>query len=357
MVLVSNKNILLIAPQYPPAINGLGDYAARLGQGLTDAGYTVHYAGLSQPTPVSVHPYWPLQANGTHLLQIVQQQQIHTVILNYSGYGYQRRGVPLWLVTALTEVKRAGIRIIIFFHELYANGPLWTSAFWLHPLQKKIFRQLLALANHAFTSNSVWYHILLKERQLPVAHIQNIGIFSNIPEPTQFVPWQNRKSILVIFGGSGLRAHTYAAIEQNNLLDKIEVEAIWDIGPPLPNSVWDKLTVPVKAWGILPAEEVSHLLSQVRYGALCYRDDLLGKSGIMAAYTAHAVCVWNGTTFNDATGEGLQTNQHYITAGTYNYRNENEIAQNGYNWYQPRCFKVHVSHWERVLAENEKHFC
>jgi folate-dependent phosphoribosylglycinamide formyltransferase PurN len=51
------KHILLIAPQYPPAINGLGDYAALLGQGLTNAGYTVHFAGLPQPTPVTVQPY------------------------------------------------------------------------------------------------------------------------------------------------------------------------------------------------------------------------------------------------------------------------------------------------------------
>lgn len=352
MIQSSNNNILLIAPQYPPAINGLGDYAALLGQGLTNAGYTVHYAGLPQTSPVTVQPYWPLQANGTHLLQLVQQQQIHTVILNYSGYGYQHKGVPLWLVTALTKVKQMGVKILIFFHELYANGPLWTTAFWLHPLQKKIFRQLLALANHVFTSNSVWFDILVKERQQALAYIQNIGIFSNIPEPTQIVPWLNRKSVLIVFGGSSLRAHTYAAIEQNNFLNKIEVESIWDVGPPISNSVLEKLTLPVKAWGILPAEEVSRLLLQVRYGAICYRDDLLGKSGIMAAYTAHGVCVWNGTNFNGSTGEGLQTNQHYITAAIQNFRNGKEIAQNGYKWYQSRSFKAHVCHWEMALAEN-----
>src|SRR6266513_2083086 len=63
-------------------------------------------------------------------------QKYDHVLLHYVNYGFQKRGVPFRLLTilqALVEQHRG--RMVTIFHELYASGPPWTSAFWVRPLQ------------------------------------------------------------------------------------------------------------------------------------------------------------------------------------------------------------------------------
>src|SRR4051794_15255455 len=75
------------------------------------------------------------------------------VILHFSGYGYQKRGVPLWLVQGLQIwSRRAGrVPLLTIFHELYATGRPWQSAFWLSQVQKQIARSILSLSSAAIT--------------------------------------------------------------------------------------------------------------------------------------------------------------------------------------------------------------
>jgi len=352
MIQASNNNILLIAPQYPPAINGLGDYAARLGQGLTDAGYTVHYAGLPQPTPVTVQPYWSLQANGTHLLQIVQQQQIHTVILNYSGYGYQRKGVPHWLVAALTEVKRAGIRIIIFFHELYANGPLWTSAFWLHPLQKKIVQRLFDMADKVFCSNQIVFDLLAPLEKGGGLKRENIGLFANIPEPDRLSAWNKRANEMVVFGSTPNRKKVYELLVK--YVDDLKMNGITtivDIGLTEAGMFPDAFDFPIQKMGTLSAQEITAVLQTVKYGAISYPPSLLGKSGVFAAYAACGLLVFNLTHQIDQTVDGLIIDQHFLlNCLNVNDSNTSEMSQVLNTWYSHRNFKHHLSAYISALA-------
>jgi len=353
MAPVSNKNILLIAPQYPPAINGLGDYAARLGQGLTDVGYSVHYAGLSQSTPVTVQPYLPLEANGIHLLQLVHQQQIHTVILNYSGYGYQRKGVPLWLVTALTEVKRVGIRIIIFFHELYASGPLWTSAFWLHQAQKRIFKELYQLTDACFCSNGRMAALIAAATRDKGQKNSCIGLFSNIPEPNKMMNWEQKQSRLIVFGHPAMRLQTYEVLSQQ-FDDWLQfgITAIVDIGVPMDVQKIPKLPIPIKPLGVLTKEQISAELQRSRFGAMVYPDALLGKSGVLAAYLSHGLFVWNGFKPLQANEDGLVASEHYWSIRkpmVQEATRPEQIAERGLAWYRTHNFQHHVEHYLAVL--------
>src|SRR4051812_17642374 len=51
------------------------------------------------------------------------------VILQFSGYGYQKRGVPFWLLRSVRR-RRGEMRSLgVFFHELFAPfGQPWQSS-------------------------------------------------------------------------------------------------------------------------------------------------------------------------------------------------------------------------------------
>src|SRR5207237_6764629 len=56
------------------------------------------------------------------------------VVLHYANYGYQARGVPFLLATFVKQLRQQlRGRWVTTFHELYASGPPWESAFWLRP--------------------------------------------------------------------------------------------------------------------------------------------------------------------------------------------------------------------------------
>ena len=78
----------------------------------------------------------------------VAHETCNGVILHYVNYGFQKRGVPVTLVSFLKSLRREfGGALLVIFHELFASGPPWRSEFWLQPLQKKIARDLARLAD------------------------------------------------------------------------------------------------------------------------------------------------------------------------------------------------------------------
>uniref|UniRef100_UPI000833F2B3 hypothetical protein n=1 Tax=Hydrotalea flava TaxID=714549 RepID=UPI000833F2B3 len=296
-----------------------------------------------------LHPYTPLLPNATHLRQLVQQLHIHTIILNYSGYGYQRKGVPLWLVKAMEGVKAMGCRILIFFHELYASGPPWTSAFWLHAQQKKIFKQLYALANRVFCSNRLVQHLI--QDNTPDAGMKStcIGLFSNIPEPVQLPDWGARVAHLVVFGSKALRSNTYRAILQySEWLQRLGIMAIVDIGEPLNADLYASIALPVKVMGILPAEQVSKQMAVAKFGALYYADHLLGKSGVWAAYSAHGLCIWNTAPFHKGNLDGLAAGKHYISSAqpVNPMCPFEQMAMAAFHWYRQHDFEQHLKAYQ-----------
>ena len=69
------------------------------------------------------------------------------VLLHYVNYGYQSRGVPFRLLGSLRKMRtHSPGRFITVFHELYASGPPWRSAFWLRPLQRRIAQSIARLS-------------------------------------------------------------------------------------------------------------------------------------------------------------------------------------------------------------------
>src|SRR5712691_6473388 len=124
--------ILQIVPKAPGSPDGVGDYALTLARKLLAAyGRKTIFAAheAASTTAVDNFEIVPLVSLATN--DLLRRRYDH-VILHFVNYGYQKRGVPFWLLPILRGL-RAQCRgaWLTIFHELYASGPPWKSAFWL----------------------------------------------------------------------------------------------------------------------------------------------------------------------------------------------------------------------------------
>jgi hypothetical protein len=259
------------------------------------------------------------------------------LFLHFSGYGFQKRGVPTWLVDTVRNVRPRFDKVGIVFHELYAPyGAPWNSAFWLKGLQKRIARDLLALADFWITSreeSARW----LDQYSRPVPHtvmpvFSTVGELESVDTP--------RRNTLVVFGSPGVRTNVYEwangevfrCAKRNGL-------QIHDIGPRIQDPVLQTRLAEeeVVVRGKLPAEEVSAALGEASYGALAYPVDYVAKSSVFAAYCAHGLCPVL-LTRGDGSYDGLVANQHYASGfGQLDAKAIRPalIGQAARAWYEP----------------------
>ena len=113
-----------------------------------------------------------------------------SLLVHYSGYGYDRRGVCRWL---LREIERArqelgdSLRVVTMIHELYAFGPPWRSAFWLGGAQAWVAAGI-ARASDALWTNTECHARWLRARVDSSIAIETHPVFSTVGEPHQIAP-------------------------------------------------------------------------------------------------------------------------------------------------------------------------
>jgi hypothetical protein len=257
------------------------------------------------------------------------------VLLEYSGYGYVKRGAPLWLVRGLRQVcGETGLPLITMFHEVSASGPPWTSAFWLSPFQKWIARKLVRLSKAALV-NRAGGAAQLREWTSRPSKVTFRPVFSNVGEPDERRPFHERGEYAVVFCGVHEKEALYARSDQlRRILERKNIRRLIDLGTrprPLPD-----LGIPIEVEGKQSAEAISRWLDRAQLGFAHRRLDLLTKSGIVAAYLAHGVppvILPNGTgTHTPALSEG----KHYVRFDRAHSRSINwsSTSEKGYGWYQ-----------------------
>jgi hypothetical protein len=301
------KTILSIVPRLPPAIDGVGDYAWLLSKNLADrhqiSSKFIACDPLADPLCKSIDfdPKDPsqiqLSERSTHtLLRALDRfDNIDTLLLQYVGYGYAKRGCPLWLLAALTKWRktRSSRRLVIMFHEVYASSPLpWSSQFWTSPIQQKIARDLINLGDGLITNSQIFADTIGRLSSKHDGKILILPIFSNIGECAAPLPLKERNPWLVTFGNSGFRRSIYTnSLEQiATVCQQLDIEEIYDIGHNSAEIVREISGVKVNPMGILPATEISEIFQMAQVGFINYPIPYIAKSGIFAAYTSHQLC-------------------------------------------------------------------
>jgi hypothetical protein len=237
------------------------------------------------------------------------------VVLHFSGYGYQKRGVPLWLVQGLRIwSRRAGnVPLFTIFHELYATGRPWQSSFWVSPLQKQVARSILKLSSAAITPTDLYRKQLSEWHDGRSIEVRAMPVFSNVGEPGLSSAPRTRSAAAVVFGLAGVEDRLFGIYRPDleRIIAALGIEKIFDIGPRFSSVPATLAGVPVISKGVLPQGAVSELLQRARFGFVAYPLDFIGKSGVFAAYAAHGVVP---IVLSDREGafDGLQPARHFL---------------------------------------------
>lgn len=326
-VMMQGSSVSLI----PPGGGGVQDYATVVGGPL--------HAPPLELTPSTDSSSW----SGDLLL------------LHFSGYGFQKRGVPMWLIKKINSLRTQFKSFGVVFHELFAFGPPWGSAFWLNGFQKGIARELVSISDFWLTNRDESARWLLDQCD-GIPH-RVLPVFSTVGEPQSIET--ERQPRVVVFGSSGVRANVYqwADGEIFHWARKAGLE-IHDIGPRSPDSslVQRLQQEGVVSHGRLSVEEVSKELAAAMCGALAYPTDYVSKSSVFAAYCAHGICpVLLSKEYGSH--DGLTPNVHYAAGfGSLDLASSDTraIGREARQWYEPHRIDAHVSALRTLVTEVQK---
>lgn len=335
--------ILQIVPYLPPATSGVGDYAFLLAQELRASyGINTRFVVCDPASKGDELDRFRVESlreqRAKDLITRLNTVELSTcVILHYVGYGYQKRGCPIWLLSALRSWKNAGRhrKLVVMFHELYATGPVLSSAFWTSPLQKRIVRSFVLIADYCVTNRKESRIYLNQKAGLPSGQGVVLPVFSTVGEPEIVAPLKERKQRMIVFGSAGWRRQAYSDYFQSlkRACEQLEIEEVVDVGSPC--EVQPSLPIRYIARGKLSALDVSKEMLKSSCGFFTYPAAYLGKSTIFAAYASHGLVP---VTFgqNDAVNsDGLTPFEQYlpITDHPLSAATIDMIGQGAQEWY------------------------
>jgi len=360
--------ILQIVPGFPPTVDGLGDYAYQLGRQLRADGaakscYLVADLQAARSTPFDDFSVATLSVrSGEALTAAMEDAACEIVILHYVGYGYAQRGCPGWLLNGVNQWKQRHRESKLFtvFHELYASGPLWSSAFWLSTMQKQLCKSLYFLSDYSMTSTHCFSTQLNQWKHNK--ELITLPVFSNIGEIEAPALLCDRTRKLIVFGSRASRTHAYLQNRHsiNCVCRTLDIDEIWDIGPKVELEIKKIANVKVTAFGKLPAGEVSQRLQQAVAGFYDYTPGYWAKSGIFAAYCAHGVLPVSaqnarpdkeGFAADEICWSATAENQN-LTGGA-----AQEIATAAHEWYSAHSLGVCSTRIAKVLKLGQQKPC
>jgi hypothetical protein len=236
-----------------------------------------------------------------------------SLLLHFSGYGFHPRGLCFWVASELEDARNklgARLRVVTMFHELFASGPPWGSAFWMSRFQARIASRV-AKASDGVRTNTEPYRDWLAAQVPSTLPIEVQPVFSNVGEPTTMKQQRERVTRVVVFGARETR---HRALEPlGGLSRRLSEQGVVEIVEVGPGSAfnWTEPSLPHRHVGRLGPSELRATLEDSAYGLIDYPAALLGKSGVMAAYAAHGCVVLNVRRVGKAIGE-LRDRTHFF---------------------------------------------
>jgi hypothetical protein len=183
----TNRMLIQVVAQLKPARCGVSDHAILLAQELEAAfGISTSFIVLNSTEPCDL-PFPRIYCPPSQLLEAcisLSKGQPEALLLHYSGYGFAPNGAPHFLPRALELVRKsAQFRIGVYFHELFATGMPWKSAFWYSHRQRQVIRGIAKECDLIATNLSRHSGWLEREAmQGSTALLRRLSVFSNVGE-------------------------------------------------------------------------------------------------------------------------------------------------------------------------------
>jgi hypothetical protein len=299
--MLTRDTVLQIVPHFPGTFDGVGDYALNLARALS-AGHGITTTFLvAGATPATSRENYPV-ISGLNSLASAELASAHEhVILHYVNYGYQARGIPFLLRTFAKHLRpRLRGRWVTMFHEIYASGPPWGSAFWLRPFQVRIARDLIDVSSSCVVSNPPIEAAIRAYDS--TKQIWVVPVLSNFGEPelTDFAAASPKR--WAICGGTALVARSLRLFEQLRALIPASftpehLDVVGGRPHPSISAAIDRLksSVSVHHYPEVEPQLASEVLRQCSFGWMDYFGTgkmwpgMILKSGAFAALCAHGV--------------------------------------------------------------------
>ncbi|HEX4640660.1 MAG TPA: hypothetical protein VH252_04700 [Chthoniobacterales bacterium] len=207
------KTLLQIVPKTPGSFDGVGDYALNLARALSAEHDLQTTFLVAAPTATTSKGGFDI-VSGLDVRASAELAKRHRhVILHYVNYGYQARGVPRLLRTFVETMRpQLAGRWVTTFHELYASGLPWQSAFWLRPFQVRIARAMIDASTACVVSNPLireLIHAYDAEKK-----VRLVPVMSNFGEPNLGDFAARSPKRWAICGGTALIAQSLRSFEQ-----------------------------------------------------------------------------------------------------------------------------------------------
>jgi hypothetical protein len=190
-----------------------------------------------------------------------------------------------WIVKLIKELRQSGQArgVVTYFHELYAFGPPWRSAFWVSAFHRYFVYQVLAASDRVFTNTQQRVRTL-QRFSFRKRDIEYMPVFSTVMEPSGHPNFNQRSDTAVLFGIEDNRKRALRAFGGLKALTAFGIKNVVEIGQG------DSVCPPASEWqflGRLDKQEVSRVLLNARFGLVTHLPTELAKSTVFAAYAAH----------------------------------------------------------------------
>jgi hypothetical protein len=359
-MVAANRLLIQVVPQLKPAQCGVSDHAILLARELKSAfGIESAFVVLNSAARCSL-PYSVVYCAPEGLLAAclsLSRGRPGAILVHLSGYGYSADGAPTLLAEALENVKSDGrFRVAVYFHELFATGMPWRSAFWHTRKQKRAVKRIAETGDWRGTNTR--HHASWLRRQLVRrdAIVENLPVFSTIGETEEQRPVAQREPSMAVFGLPATRQRAYRDLRSmKSLLRDLGVQKILDVGPECEIPL-EMNGIPVICTGALTAGEIASRFSQTMYGFLSHTPSCLAKSSIFASYCAQGTIPVIAKSFSgevDGLTDGVQviSSRTLETARTAGFQPCSTAA---WLWYSGHRLHAHAATYARWFDELER---
>jgi hypothetical protein len=355
----TTKRLLIqVVSQLKPERCGVSDHALLLARELESAfgtGSAFVVLNSTEPCNVSFPRVYCPPSQLLEGCKSLSSGQPAALLVHYSGYGYSKDGAPFPLAEALENVKKSGqFRIGTYFHELFATGMPWNSAFWYTRRQQKVARMIAKSCDLAATNLSFHSDWLVRNAiQGAGTPLERLAVFSNVGESPEIPPMRARRPAMVVFGLPGTRKKSYRCLRKvGNMMKGLGIEEMIDIGPDC-DAPSDLGGIPVNRMGVLAAADLARILSQSVFGFVPHPPFCLAKSGIFAGLCAHGTIPVLAESFPREM-DGLTDGVHLVSPSTAKAVLSGGLERcsaAAWNWYSGHKLHAHAATYARLLLQ------
>ncbi len=337
--------LIQVVPRARPG-DGVADYATRLAEALRER------HGV---TSTLIEAGW--ERDRTALMAALGTAAPGDgLLLHYVGYGYARRGAPLWLARVMARARRVfGARLGAVFHELYATGHPWQSAFWLSGLQQHVVTRIARACSFALLTRTANRRWLEATGAFAGKAVTVLPMTSGVGEPASPSPVQGRPPLMVVWGSAVAKAGLYKRHGPSlaAACRRLGLSGIVDIGPAPTHASAGGAALDIR--GRLPAAQLSGVLLEARCGVVACPAAFLAKSSIFAAYAAHGLAPIVLDEPRTAPLDGLVAGEHFLRlvqdgVEAFELAPLDAIAGRARDWYAGHTTAAHAEAAWRMLA-------